>query len=211
MVLTAFGIAFVVNAGSRSTGRRAGQGQGAAAHSARLTVPQAEAPAGAAPTPATTEAAGAAAAAQAPATPPPPPRTFEVVVSVDPARATVELDGVEVAHGSYRTTLPVDRMRHIMKVHADGFGSVEFEFTDGPPPSRIRLAPVRAILRRDRPAAAAKPVRRGSAPEAGRKRMTMPPARADDDTGDYGRDDGAMSDIPDPWAADIDAHPEGPE
>jgi hypothetical protein len=90
-----------------------------------------------------------------------------------------------------------------MRVRAEGYGAVDLDFTDQPPPSGIRLDPARRIAVRhgSSPAAAAKPVRRGSPPESTRKRPARPRARAEE-SNDQSRDDGAMSDNPDPWAPD---------
>jgi len=199
MVLAAYGIAYGINARRQSAAAPPAQGQGAV-----LPGAQAAAPAAAA-RPAASSPAGAAGPTQAPAAPPRRASTFEVAISVEPAQATVELDGVDVARGSYRATLPVDGTRHVMRVHADGYGSVDLDFTDQPPPSRIRLERAQAdVVQRKGKAQAARPVRRPPTPEAGRKRLVRQRAPANEDSGDEARDDGAMSDNPDPWATDTD-------
>jgi serine/threonine protein kinase len=195
VVVAAYGIASGINARRRSAAPPA-QSQGAVLPAAEVAAPAAR--------PATSPA-GAAGPAQAPGAPRQPARTFEVAISVEPAGATVELDGVDVARGSYRTTLPVDGTRHVMRVHADGYGSVALDFIDQPPPSRIRLEPALAgPVQRKGAAQAARPVRRAPTAEAGRKRSARQREREKEDSGDEVRDDGAMSDNPDPWAADAD-------
>jgi eukaryotic-like serine/threonine-protein kinase len=210
MVLVALGVALVIDAGRKSKEKRAAQGEGAVVESAARPVPQAAAGSAAATAPAT------ASAAPAPEAPRAQPLTFEVAVSVVPAQATIEVDGVEVGRGSYRATLPVDGTRHVMRVRATGYGAVELEFTDQPPPSRLRLDPLRAAAVEHDSAPAAKPVRRASTPEPARRRPTRPRGRADEGSGDESRDDGTMSDNPDPWAEEPDdragdRHPEGAE
>ncbi len=195
-VVAAYAIAYGINARRQSAAKPPAQGQGAVLPGAQTAAP-------AAARPAQSPAAAAAAPAQSPA--PARASTFEVAVAVAPAEATVELDGVAVARGSYRATLPLDGTRHVMRVHAAGYGSVDLDFTDQPPPSRIRLEPAQTdVAQRKGSAQAARPVRRASTPEAGRKRQVRQRARANDDSGDDVRDDGAMSDNPDPWASEPD-------
>jgi len=211
-LLIVSGILIGFKVGRRSTSEAtADQGQGSAGPVA--PAPQRAAAPPAAATAATTSGEGAA-AAPAPAA---KPLTFEMVVSVVPAEAIIELDGVEVGRGSYRATLPVDGTRHVMTVRADGYGSVGLDFTDRPPPSRIQLDPSRATaVRRDGPAPAARPVRRTPPPEAARKRPARQRPRADNDRSEDLGDVRGMSDNPDPWATDPDERegekgPEGSE
>jgi serine/threonine protein kinase len=118
--------------------------------------------------------------------------SFEVEVTVIPARASIVLDGVEVGRGSYRATLPRDGTRHIMSVQADGYEEVGLEFTDQPPASRVELDPVRGQAERR---ASPRPARRlQTGPAAGKKavRTRVPDAEPDE----------SLTDNPDPWAAD---------
>jgi hypothetical protein len=148
----------------------------------------------------TTEAA--ARSGDAPATAPPPvvqplqPATpgaadaavrFEVAVTVVPSAATIELDGVEVGRGAFRTTLPVDGTRHILTVRADGYEEVGLDFTDRPPPARV-------VLDRARPArAGARPTRRPPPTARRPQRSRVEPPRTQDR-------ESVITDNPDPWA-----------
>jgi hypothetical protein len=114
---------------------------------------------------------------------------FEVAVTVVPAAAIIELDGVEVGRGGFRTTLPVDGTRHILTVRADGYEEVGLDFTDRPPPARV-------VLDRARPsgAGARRPARRPPPTIKRPERRVEPPRTQDREP--------AVTDNPDPWAGE---------
>ena len=141
---------------------------------------------------AATEAGAGSEAPAPPAVQSPPPAgaptarsTFDVAVTVVPAHAVIELDGVAVGTGTYRATLPIDGTRHILTVRADGYEAVGLDFADQPPPPRVELDPVRAPERRP----AARPARR--TPPAPERRAPRPRAPEEEP---------AVTDNPDPWA-----------
>ncbi len=149
---------------------------------------------------AASKSAQAAGAGDAPATAPPPvvqplqpaapggaAARFDVAVTVVPSAATIELDGVQVGRGEFRTTLPVDGTRHILTVRADGYEAVGLDFIDRPPPARV-------VLDRARPAqAGARPARR---PPTTVKRPVRPRVEAPRTQ----EREPAVTDNPDPWA-----------
>ncbi len=114
---------------------------------------------------------------------------FEVAVTVVPTAAIIELDGVEVGRGGFRTTLPVDGTRHILTVRADGYEEVGLDFTDRPPPARV-------VLDRARPsgAGARRPARRPPPTIKRPERRGEPPRTRDREP--------AVTDNPDPWAGE---------
>jgi serine/threonine-protein kinase len=128
----------------------------------------------------------------APAPRPAPPRQFEVAVTVVPAEAVIELDGIQVGRGSFRTTLPVNGTRHILTVRAEGHETVGLDFTDQAPSPRVELKPIPAAPAPARQAAE-RPARR-SAPAPAPRRAARPRARSAD------ADELAPTDNPDPWA-----------
>jgi len=149
------------------------------------------------------ESAGSTEAAPDAPSPAPPPvvqppsagvaSRFDVAVTVVPATAIIELDGVEVGRGAFRTTLPVDGTRHILTVRADGYEEVGLDFTDRPPPPRVVLDRAR-----DAPArAGTRPGRRPAATSGGKRpvRQRAEPPRTQDR-------EPAVTDNPDPWAQD---------
>jgi len=71
-------------------------------------------------------------------------RTFRVTVTVEPDRASIELDGRPVGHGHFEGVLPVDQVPNRLRVAADGYDEQSFEITDQtPPPPTIVLVPSR--------------------------------------------------------------------
>jgi serine/threonine protein kinase len=76
---------------------------------------------------------------QPPSAPEPKPETFEVKVGVEPDTAGIEFDGEPAGSGSFQRTLPVDHVRHTLRVTAPGYGERTVEFTDRPPSRRIKL------------------------------------------------------------------------
>ena len=131
----------------------------------------------------------------APAPAPPAPRRFEVVMTTAPAEAIIELDGVVVGRGTYRTSLPVDGARHILNIRADGHETVALDFSDRPPPPRVVLDPVRAAPNPTR-RAGDRAARRGTPPTVTGKRPVKQRPRAADS------EEAALTDNPDPWADD---------
>jgi serine/threonine-protein kinase len=92
------------------------------------------------PKPAVSVHVPAAPAAAAPApTPPPSVRQYAVAVKVDPAEATLELDGEAVGHGSWSAWLKADGRAHTLRASAAGFTARTIEFRDQPPPPSIAL------------------------------------------------------------------------
>lgn len=137
--------------------------------------------------------------APAPELPPPAPPVasrFDVVVTTAPADATIELDGVVVGQGAYRASLPLDGVRHILSVRAEGYEAVGLDFTDRPPPQRIVLDPVRP--REPSRRAGERAARRAAPPPVPTKRPVKPRPRDDDKV---------LTDNPDPWADDRDDKP----
>jgi serine/threonine-protein kinase len=124
-------------------------------------------------------------------------REFEVSIAVEPAHAVIELDGVKVGSGSFRTTLPADGTHHILTVRAAGYEAVGLDFIDRPPP------PVVVLDRLKRPADSA------SRRPAARRSTSERPDRADrapDRTPERApakapvKVDDPVTDNPDPWA-----------
>ena len=65
--------------------------------------------------------------------------TFDATLSVTPASASIELDGVVAGTGSWSATLPRDGRAHRLVVTADGYARTELTFTDAPPPRELAL------------------------------------------------------------------------
>jgi serine/threonine protein kinase len=120
---------------------------------------------------------------------PAPPRHFDVAVTVDPADAEIELDGVVVGRGSLKASLPVDGARHRIKVRADGYEAIGVDFTDQPPPARVVLDPA--------PAPAPAPARRVERPS---RRSAPPPPKRVVKPRPKPPDESSATDNPDPWA-----------
>jgi eukaryotic-like serine/threonine-protein kinase len=155
--------------------------------------------------------ASAAEAAPAPlvrSLPPPaksaaPVRQFQVAIAVEPAHAVIELDGVKVGSGSFRTTLPADGTRHILTVRAAGYEAVGLDFVDRPPPPMVSLDPVKRAPER----ASRSPAPRRSAQASGgrdrsdRARADKTPDRAPAKAPEQpDKMDDPVTDNPDPWA-----------
>jgi len=71
--------------------------------------------------------------------------TYAVTISVSPANASVELDGVAVGAGAIHRTLPKDGRQHALRVSAPGHETVYTTFDEHrPPPSSIALRPASA-------------------------------------------------------------------
>jgi tRNA A-37 threonylcarbamoyl transferase component Bud32 len=64
---------------------------------------------------------------------------YEVVVSVDPANARVELDGESVGRGRFIGMLPLDGVMHELRASAPGYESVTITFRDEAPPRNLVL------------------------------------------------------------------------
>jgi serine/threonine protein kinase len=67
------------------------------------------------------------------------PRTFQVSVGVKPETAAIELDGRQVGRGRFDGALPLDGVRHRLRVTADDYDERVLEFADEPPPSTLTL------------------------------------------------------------------------
>lgn len=76
------------------------------------------------------------------ATPEQPVRaeTFTARVTVQPAGAAIDLDGLPAGTGSFDRTFARDGLEHTLRVHADGYITRDVVFRDGPPPASIVLA-----------------------------------------------------------------------
>jgi len=70
-----------------------------------------------------------------------PPGELVVELQVEPAEATIELDGVPVARGAMRRTFARDGRPHTLRLSAPGHVARELTFRDEPPPPRQRLSP----------------------------------------------------------------------
>ncbi len=84
----------------------------------------------AAPAPTTTPAAPAA------------PAEYVVSLQVEPAKATIELDGAVLGQGTLTMALPKDGKLHNLVARLDGYEEARVNFRDAPPPSPLRLAPL---------------------------------------------------------------------
>jgi serine/threonine-protein kinase len=69
-----------------------------------------------------------------------PPATFEARIEASPAEASIEIDGVIAARGSWRASLPLDGRPHVARVFAEGYQERRLAFTDAPPPREVVLA-----------------------------------------------------------------------
>ncbi|MFN9811906.1 MAG: protein kinase domain-containing protein [Deltaproteobacteria bacterium] len=111
-------------------------------------------------------------AAADPPPPPPPPTAYRAELRVRPESATIALDGVEIATGTWSATLPLDGRAHHLVVRAEGYEPAEVSFTDAPPRSELELArsprasPARTGIRRGE-ARAETPPRATSGPQVG--------------------------------------------
>jgi serine/threonine-protein kinase len=71
--------------------------------------------------------------------PEPPPQTYRAVVVTDPPNAEIELDGVPIGRGSFDRSLPMNHVRHRLRVEAEGYETKILEFIDEPPNPRVAL------------------------------------------------------------------------
>jgi hypothetical protein len=113
-----------------------------------------------------------------PAAAPTTRRSFEVAVSAVPEGAVIEIDDIEVGRGSFRVSLPMDGVRHVLTVRARGYETRRVDFTDQPPPARVHLERIGGERR---------PLRARKTPrKTPRRRAQVRP----------------MTDNPDPWRDD---------
>jgi tRNA A-37 threonylcarbamoyl transferase component Bud32 len=72
-----------------------------------------------------------------------PSQSYVADVSVDPATATLSLDGTVIGTGSMKRSFPVGGGGHSLLISADGYAPQIIEFHHGaPPPARVKLEPL---------------------------------------------------------------------
>jgi serine/threonine-protein kinase len=76
-----------------------------------------------------------------------PPATFQVSLRVEPAAATIALDGEQVGVGTFTRELPMDGRAHSITVSHEGFVSETMHFANALPPQTISLEPVPEVVR----------------------------------------------------------------
>jgi hypothetical protein len=127
-----------------------------------------------------------------------PARHFEVALTVEPSHAVIELDGVKVGSGSFRTTMPVDGTHHILTVRAAGYEAVGLDFVDRPPPPVVVLDQLKSPPER----ASRRPAPRNAQASSRRDRpdRARAPAKAPQRAPAKEKVDDPVTDNPDPWA-----------